>query len=82
MMAATPDDSFENIELATQELLEAPSPDQRPLMLDSIAKSLTRRLMEEHPDIGVQEVSYLVNQFLRRFASAWRRGKAASGRLN
>jgi hypothetical protein len=42
-MPANPDKVPENVDFAAQELLEATA-DQRPAMLEGIAKALTRRL--------------------------------------
>jgi hypothetical protein len=42
-----------------QELLESPA-DQRPAMLESIAKALTKRLLQDNPGIGIREVSQRV----------------------
>jgi hypothetical protein len=53
----------ENVEFALQELLEAPA-DQRPAMLEGIAKALTRRLLQDNPGIGIQEVSERVTAFV------------------
>jgi hypothetical protein len=44
-MPATPDQIPEKIDFAAQELLEAPV-DQRPAMLEDIAKALTGRLLQ------------------------------------
>jgi hypothetical protein len=52
-----------NVEFAAQELLEAPA-DQRPAMLEGIAKALTRRLLKDNPGIGVREVSSRVTAFV------------------
>jgi hypothetical protein len=50
-----PDQIPDNIDFAAQELLEAPA-DQRPAMLENIAKALTRRLLQDNPGIGIHEV--------------------------
>jgi hypothetical protein len=55
-MPTAPDRIAENIDFAAQELLEAPA-DERPAMLEQIAKSLTRRLLRDNPGIGIREVS-------------------------
>jgi len=44
-MPNAPDKIPDNIEFATNELLQAPG-DQRPAMLEDIAKALTRRLLQ------------------------------------
>jgi hypothetical protein len=44
-MPTSPDQIPENIDFAAQELFEAPA-DQRPAMLENIAKALTRRLLK------------------------------------
>ena len=53
----------ENIDFAAAELLEAPA-DQRPAMLEQIAKALTRRLLQENPGIGIHDVSERVTRFV------------------
>jgi hypothetical protein len=58
-----PDKISENIEFIVQELLEAPA-DHRTVMLEQIAKSLTRRLLRDHPGIGIREISTRVTQFV------------------
>ena len=63
------DQIAENIDFAAQELLEAPY-DQRPAMLESIAKALTRRLLQDNPGIGIHEVSGRVTAFIK--AVHWR----------
>jgi hypothetical protein len=45
-------------------LLEAP-PDQRPVLLENIAKALTRRLLQDSPGIGIREVSERVAAFIK-----------------
>ena len=62
-MPKNPDKIPENIEFAAQELLEAPT-DQRPAMLENIAKALTRRLLKDEPGIGAREVSERVAAFV------------------
>jgi hypothetical protein len=52
-----------------EELLEARN-DQRPAMLESIAKALTRRLLQDKPGIGIHEVSGRVAGFIK--AVQWR----------
>jgi hypothetical protein len=59
-----PDKIADNIEFAAKELLEAPS-DQRPAMLEGIAKALTRRLLQDNPGIGIREVSDRVTTFTK-----------------
>ena len=54
--ARAPDQILENVDFVVQELLEAPA-DQRPAMLEGIAKALTRRLLKDEPGIGAREVS-------------------------
>jgi hypothetical protein len=58
----------ENIDFAAQELLEAPA-DQRPAMLENIAKALTRRLLKDEPGVGAREVSERVTAFVRAVQS-------------
>src|SRR5689334_2109073 len=58
-----PDKIPENINFAAQELLEAPD-DQRPVLLENIAKALTRRLLTDNPSIGIREVSDWVTAFI------------------
>jgi hypothetical protein len=53
-MPTYPDTIPQNIDFAAQELLEAPA-DQRPAMLESIAKALTRRLLQDNPGIDIQD---------------------------
>jgi hypothetical protein len=53
----------ENIEFVAAELLAAPA-DQRPAMLEQIAKALTRRLLQEQPGIGGREVTGRVSRFV------------------
>jgi hypothetical protein len=55
-MATAPDKIPDNIEIAAKELLEAPT-DQRPAMLEGIARALTRRLLQDNPGIGIREIS-------------------------
>jgi hypothetical protein len=62
-MPGDPDKATENIEFIVQELLEVPV-DQRTEMLEQIAKSLTRRLLRDHPGIGIREVSTRVTKFM------------------
>jgi hypothetical protein len=59
-----PDKMPENIEFAAKELLEAPS-DQRPALLEGIAKALTRRLLQDNPGINIREVSERVTIFIK-----------------
>jgi len=59
-----PDQIPDNIDFAAQELLEAPA-DQRPAMLENIAKALTRRLLQDNPGIGIHEVSGRVTAFIK-----------------
>ena len=68
-MPRRPDQIPDNIDFAAQELLEAPA-DQRPAMLENIAKALTRRLLQDNPGIGIQEVSGRVTAFIK--AVHWR----------
>ena len=63
-MAAAPDKISENVDFAAQELLDAPASD-RPAMLESIAKALTRRLLKDEPGIGAREVSEHVTAFVK-----------------
>lgn len=63
-MPTAPDKIPDNIEFAAQELLEAPA-DQRPAMLEDIAKALTRRLLQDNPGIGIREVSGRVTAFIK-----------------
>jgi hypothetical protein len=62
-MPKAPVNVLENVDYPTQELLEAPV-DQRPVMLEGIAKALTRRLLKDNPGIGAREVSERVTVFL------------------
>jgi hypothetical protein len=52
-----------NIEFVASELLAAPA-DQRPAMLERIAKALTSRLLAENPHIGIHELSERVTRFV------------------
>jgi hypothetical protein len=63
-MPKHPDKIAENIDFATQEPLEAPA-DQRPVLLENIAKALTRRLLHDKPGIGIHEVSGRVTAFIK-----------------
>jgi hypothetical protein len=63
-MTATPDYTVGNVEFATQTLLEATTTDQRFALIEGIAESLTRRLLQENPYIGIHELSNLVKQFI------------------
>ena len=63
-MPLAPDKIPENIEFVVEELLEAPA-DQRPAMLEEIAKALTRRLLKDNPGIGAREVSERVTAFVK-----------------
>ena len=63
-MPLAPDKIPENIEFVVEELLEAPA-DQRPAMLEEIAKALTRRLLKNNPGIGAREVSERVTAFVK-----------------
>jgi hypothetical protein len=71
-MPRSPDKIPENIEFAAQELLEAPA-DQRPAMLEGIAKALTRRLLQDEPGIGAREVSERVTAFVKGVRSRLQR---------
>jgi hypothetical protein len=62
-MAKHPDKIPENIDFAAQEVLEAPA-DQRPVLLENIAKALTRRLLQDNPGIGIRDVSQRVSAFI------------------
>jgi hypothetical protein len=53
-MPIAPDKIPENVEFAVQELIDAPA-DQRPAMLEGIAKALTRRLLHDSLS-GIREV--------------------------
>jgi hypothetical protein len=59
----TLDQLRENIEFSAQELLEVPA-DERPAMLEGTAKTLTRRLLQNNPGIGIREVSGRVTRFV------------------
>ena len=63
-MPTAPDKIPENIEFAAQELLEEPA-DQRPAMLEGIAKALTRRLLQDNPGISIRQVSGRVAAFIK-----------------
>jgi hypothetical protein len=63
-MPRSPDQIPANIDLAVQEPLEAPEED-RPAMLENIAKALTRRLLKDEPGIGAREVSKRVTAFVK-----------------
>jgi hypothetical protein len=54
----------ENIDFVAQELLEVPA-DERPAMLENIAKALTRRLLKDEPGIAIREVSERVTAFVK-----------------
>jgi hypothetical protein len=56
-------EASESVEFAAQELLEAPS-DERLAILERFAKSLTRWLLQDNPDVGIYEVSHRVRQFM------------------
>ena len=58
----------ENVAFAAQELLDAPA-EERPAMLENIAKALTRRLLKDEPGIGAREVSSRVTTFVRAVRS-------------
>ena len=60
----TADKIPDNVDFAAQELLEAPA-DERPAMLENIAKALTRRLLKGEPGIGIREVSERVTAFVK-----------------
>jgi hypothetical protein len=62
-MPAAPDRISENVDFAAQELLEAQA-DQRTAILESIAKALTRLLLQDNPGIGIEEVSNRVTAFV------------------
>ena len=68
-MPRRPDQIPDNIDFAAQELLEAPA-DQRPAMLENIAKALTRRMLQDNLSIGIHEVSGRVTAFIK--AVHWR----------
>jgi hypothetical protein len=68
-MPRYPDTIPQDIDFAAQELLEAPV-DQRPAMLEYIAKALTRRLLQDNPGIDIHEVSGRVTAFIK--AVHWR----------
>ncbi len=61
--ARAPDEIPDNIEFVAQELLEARA-DQRPAMLEDIARTLTKRLLQDNPGIGIREVSERVTAFV------------------
>jgi hypothetical protein len=63
MMAMPSYEISDSVEFVAQELLETPA-DQRPAMLESIAKSLTRWLLRDNPGVGLYEVSSRVSQFV------------------
>ena len=67
-MPKAPDRIPENIDFAAQELLGAPESD-RPVMLENIAKALTRRLLKDEPGIGAREVSNRVTAFVKAVRS-------------
>jgi hypothetical protein len=67
-MSTAPDEVPENIDFATQELLEAPEAD-RSAMLEGIAKALTRRLLKDEAGIGAREVSERVTAFVKAVRS-------------
>ena len=62
-MPKAPDKIPENITAVAQEVLQAPV-EQRPAILEEIAKALTRRLLKENPGIGAREVSERVTAFV------------------
>jgi hypothetical protein len=62
-MRQAPDQIPENVDFTAQELLEAPA-DERPAMLEGIAKALTKRLLQNNPGIGAREVSERVTAFV------------------
>jgi hypothetical protein len=64
-MPKSPDQFLDNIDFAAREIADAPI-EERPLMLEGIAKALTRRLLQDEPGISAREVSDRV----RRFVSA------------
>ena len=57
------DEIPENVEFVAAELRDA-SADQRPAMLEQIAKALTSRLLQENPSIGIRDVSERVTRFV------------------
>jgi hypothetical protein len=67
-MAIRPDKIPENIDYAVQELLEAPA-DQRPAMLENIAKALTKRLLQDNSGVGIREVSERDSAFVNAVRS-------------
>jgi hypothetical protein len=67
-MPRSPDHIPENIHHVAQELLDA-LPDQRPAMLEEIARALTRRLLKDNPGIGAREVSERVTEFVNAVRS-------------
>jgi hypothetical protein len=63
-MPRSPDKIPENVDFAAQDLLEAAA-DQRPAILEGIAKELTRRLLRDNPGIGARKVSKRVTAFVK-----------------
>ena len=53
-MPAAPDKILENVDFVVKELLEAPA-DERLVLLENVAKALTRRLLNDEPGIGARE---------------------------
>jgi hypothetical protein len=62
-MPKSPDQYPDNVDFAAQEIADGPL-EERPLMLEGIAKALTRRLLQDHPGTGAREVSARVTRFI------------------
>ena len=62
-MARSPDQYLDNVDFAAQEIADAPE-EERALMLDHIAKALTRRLLQDLKGIRAREISARVTRFL------------------
>jgi hypothetical protein len=62
-MPTSPDRVRENIEFAAREIADAPT-EKRLLMLDGIARALTRRILQDQSGIGAREISARVTRFI------------------
>jgi hypothetical protein len=60
---ASPDRILKDMDFIVRELLEAPAI-ERPAMLEKIAKALTRRLLQNNPEVDIREVSESVGAFV------------------
>ena len=63
-MPKSPDQIAENIDFAAEEVAEAAA-DRREFMLEEIAKSLTRKLLQDTRRMDVHEISERVTRFVK-----------------